>query len=151
MVIQNGALIVSQKNKLKLGVMKSLRIAMLLLSLQFSAYAQTAERQSETFVNANANASDKVTDNSILDFYTIDEMTLGNVFIPLHTRFSATVRLYDGRAYLKARSIKIGDDIYEIDWSAVGPDYKEGIPYEVEKQSFEVYTDQKVIFKAFVK
>ncbi|HET6225796.1 MAG TPA: conjugative transposon protein TraM, partial [Bacteroidia bacterium] len=111
----------------------------------------TAEKQSDTFINANANASDEVTDNSVLDFYTVDQITVGNVLIPMHTRFSTTVRLFDGRAYLKARSIKIGDDIYEIDWSAVGPDFKEGIPYEVEKQSFEVYSDQKVTFKAFVK
>lgn len=128
--------------------MKPLRIVCILLIMQFMLQAQTV-RPEETFITANADASDKVTDQSILDFYTVSELTLGTVTIPIHTRFSAMVRLFGGRAYLKVRSIKVGDDIYEVDWRAVGPDFKEGIPFIEENRNFEVYEDQKLTFKAF--
>ncbi|HET6225795.1 MAG TPA: conjugative transposon protein TraM [Bacteroidia bacterium] len=129
--------------------MKPLRIVGIFLIMQFMLQAQTIDKPGETFIKANADASDKATDHSILDFYTVDEFSIGNVIIPIHTRFSAMVRLYDGRAYLKVRSIKIGDDIYEIDWRAVGPDFKEGIPFIEEYRNFEVYEDQRLTFKAF--
>ena len=131
--------------------MKSVRIVCLLFLTQFSMLAQTAKKSDEKFINANAEASDKVTDNSILYFYTIDELTIGTITIPLHTRFSATVNLIGGRAFLKVSSIKIRDEIHTLDWRVIGEDNKEGLPIIETEQSFEVYEDQRLRFKDFLK
>jgi hypothetical protein len=129
--------------------MKLLRIVCLLFLTQCSLQAQTAKNADEKFINANADASRKVRDNSILDFYTIEELKLEPVVIPINTRFSATVKLIGGRAFLKVVSIKIADEIYTVDWRVLGPDYKEGIPIIETDRSFEVYENQRLTFKAF--
>lgn len=121
----------------------------LLLLLHINMLAQITKKPEESFFNANANASDKVTDNSILDFYTTEELKFGNFIVPIHTSFSAVVNLMGGRAYLTVRSIKVGNEIHPIDWRVVGPDYKEGIPIIESDRSVEVYEDQRVTFKAF--
>ncbi len=125
------------------------KIACLLLLLQINMLAQITKKPEESFFSANPNASDKVTDNSILDFYTTEELKFGTFIIPIHTRFSAVVNFTGGRAYLRVRSIKVGDEIHPIDWRVVGPDYKEGIPIMETDNSIEVYEDQRLTFKAF--
>jgi hypothetical protein len=112
--------------------------------------AQTTENPDEKFIRVNADASYKVIDNSIVHFYTIDELTLGTIVIPMHTRFPATVNLVGGRAFLKVSSIKIRDDVYNVDWRIVGSDYKEGLPVIEADRSFEVYEDQRLTFKVFL-
>lgn len=129
--------------------MKLLPIVCIVFSAQISVLAQTTEKSPETIIRVNAEASNKVTDNSILRFYTINEIKLENVVIPLNTVFSATVRLIHGRAYLRVTSIKIRDEIYAIDWRAVGSDNFEGLPITEQEKSFEVYEDQRLTFKAF--
>jgi hypothetical protein len=128
--------------------MKVLRTVCLLFLTQYSVQAQTAKTD-ETFINANAEASNKVTDHSVLHFYTTKELTLGTVVIPIHTTFSATVNLINGRAFVKVSSIKIGDAIHTVDWRIVGPDYKEGLPIIETEKSIEVYEDQRLTFKTF--
>jgi hypothetical protein len=129
--------------------MKSLPIVCLLLSMQCSAQVQTAENPEEKFIRVNADASTKVTDNSIVYFYTVDELTLGTIVIPMHTRFPATVNMVGGRAFLKVSSIKIRDEVYNVDWRIVGSDYKEGFPIIEADRNFEVYEDQRLTFKVF--
>jgi hypothetical protein len=127
--------------------MKPIRIVCLILLLQCSLQAQTATE--EKFISANAEASATVSDNSILYFYTIDELNLGTVTVPLNTRFSATVNLYKGRAFLKVSSIKVRDEIHTVDWRIMGPDHKEGLPFIETEKSIEVYEDQRFSFKVF--
>ena len=129
--------------------MKLVRIVCLLLITQFQLQAQSNKNTDENYINANAEASNKITDNSTLDFYTVEELKLGTIVIPIHTRFSATLHLAEGRAFLKASSIKIRDEVYTIDWRAVGPDFKEGFPVIETEKSFEVYENQRLTFKVF--
>ena len=129
--------------------MKLSKIICLLLSLHLSIQAQVTKKTEEQFFNANANASNKVTDNSVLNFYTTEEFKIGKVIVPRHTRFSTIVNIVDGRAYLRVNAIKIGDEIQTIDWRAVGPDFKEGIPIIESDRSIEVYEDQRLTFKAY--
>jgi len=125
------------------------KIICLLLLFNTNMPAQIPTKKPvESFFIANANASDKVFDNSILDFYTTEELNLGDFTIPIHTRFSAIVNFVGGRAYLRVRSIKVGNEIHPVDWNVVGPDYKEGIPIIETDNSIEVYEDQRLTFKA---
>lgn len=130
--------------------MKLVRILCLLFLIQFSLQAQIT-KSDEKFINANAEASNKVTDNSILYFYTIDELTVGTISIPLHTKFSATVNLVGGRAFLKVSSIKVRDEIHTVDWRVIAEDNKEGLPIIETEGSIEVYEDQRLRFKDFGK
>jgi hypothetical protein len=125
--------------------MKLVRIICLLLLTQCSLQAQTED----IFINANAEASHKVFDNSILDFYTTNELKLETIVIPINTRFSATVKLIGGRAFFKVRSIKIREEVYVVDWRVLGPDYKEGIPIIEADRNFEIYENQRLTFKTF--
>lgn len=129
--------------------MKLLRIACLLLIVQSSSHAQTAASTDEKYINVNAEASNKITANSTLDFYTVEELKLGPLVIPLHTRFSATVSMAESRAFLRVNSIKIRDEIFTIDWRVIGPDYKEGLPILETENSLEVYENQRLMFKVF--
>lgn len=128
--------------------MKRFGILFLLFLLPFSFHAQTA-KTAEKFINANADGAATVTDNSVLYFYTVHELSFGTVVIPIHTRFSATVQLRGGRAFMNVRSIKIKEEIYNVDWRVVGPDYEEGLPFIETEKSLEVYEDQQVRFKTF--
>jgi hypothetical protein len=127
--------------------MKSLQIVCLLFVTQLSLQAQTTKAVDEKFINANADASTKAIDNSLLYFYTTDELTVGTLVIPINTKFSATVNLIGGRAFLRVSSIKIRDEVHTVDWRVVGPDYKEGLPIIEADRSFEVYADQRLTFK----
>lgn len=129
--------------------MKLLPVICLLFLTQFSLKAQTTENTSEKFLNANADASVTVTDKSILEFFTTEELTLGTLVIPTNSRFTATVNMIGGRAYLRVSSIKIRDEIHTVNWRVVGKDYKEGIPYVEADQSFEIYADERFTFKVF--
>jgi hypothetical protein len=129
--------------------MKSLPIVCLLFCMHNPLQAQTTESPEEQFIRVNADASNKVTDNSIVYFYTVDELQLGTIVIPMHTRFPARVNLVGGRAFLKVSSIKIHDEVYNVDWRIVGSDYKEGLPIIEADRSFEVYENQRLTFKAF--
>ncbi len=129
--------------------MKLLQIGCILFLIQVSLQAQTGIKQAEIIIRVNAESSTKVTDNSLLSFYTFDEIKLENIVIPINTVFSATVRLIEGRAYLRVGSIKIRDEIYAIDWRAIGPDNNEGLPIISYSKSFEVYENQRLTFKVF--
>lgn len=128
--------------------MKPFQFIWLLFFIPCSFYAQT-KLSDEVFINANANASDKVTDHSTLDFYTADDVTLGTLTIPIHTQFSAMVTLIEGRAFLRVSSIKVGEEIHTVDWRVLGPDHKEGLPILDTDKRVEVYADQHLTFKAF--
>jgi hypothetical protein len=134
---------------IKTKIMKLLGAVCLLFLTPCLLQAQSVNDQNGKFINVNADASNKVRDNSILYFYTADELDLGAVVIPINTRFSATVNLMGGRAFLKVRAIKIHDEIYTVDWRVIGRDYKEGIPIMDTDRSFEVYEDQRLTFKIF--
>jgi|SRR3954471_6895030 hypothetical protein len=129
--------------------MKSFRILCIFLFMQSLLQAQTDKKPEERFINANAEASINIAENSIVDFYTTEELTFGTIVIPIHTKFSTSVRLYDGRAYLRVSSVKVGDTIYTIDWRIVGSDFKEGLPFIETNRTLEVYEDQKMTFKAY--
>ncbi len=131
--------------------MKLVRIVCILLISQFSLQAQTEVKSADTIIMANAEASNKVIDKSTLKFYTLDEIKLDNIVIPINTVFSAIVKIVDGRAYLRVTSIDVRDELHTVDWRVLGPDYKEGLPITKEDQSLEVYEDQRVSFRVFEK
>ena len=128
--------------------MKLLSIICMLFFVQSSLHAQGPKKIEEKFINVNAEASSTASDNSMLDFYTADELQLGKIIIPIHTRFSATVNLLGGRAFLRVSSIKVGDSIHPMDWRVVGSDFQEGIPIIETDKSIEFYEDQRLTFKA---
>jgi hypothetical protein len=129
--------------------MKLLRIVCLLVLTQFSLLGQTIKKSDEKFIKAKAYSASKATDNSILSFYTSDELKLENIVIPANTIFTANIRLAEGRAFMKVSKVKIGNDIYTIDWRVVGPDYNEGIPVSAKSKNIEVYDGEGLIFKVF--
>lgn len=128
--------------------MKLSKIICLLLALHISMQAQIVNKPEEKFITANVEASNRVIDNSILDMYTPDEISIGNLVIPRHTKFTAYVSLNYGRAFLRVSSIKVGNEIHTVDWKVVGPDFKEGIPFIETDRGLEVYEDQRLTFKA---
>ena len=129
--------------------MKLIPIVCFLLASHFSIQAQTIKKSDERFLAAKSYSEQKATDNYILTFYTKEEIQLANVTIPTHTIFSANVRLNDGRAFVKVSKIKIDNEVYNVDWRIIGPDYNEGIPLGSKNKSIELFSEQDLTFKVF--
>ncbi len=129
--------------------MKTLRIICIAVSALFFFESHTVVKLSDMSIRANAEASKRVIDNSILSFYTLDRIQLENVVIPMNTVFSATVRLIGARAYVRVSSIIVRDEIYAVDWRVIGGDNMEGLPIIEYSKRFEVYENQRLTFRAF--